>query len=183
MSKKPRTASQKNLSRQAAKTSKAKVQRKSSRKSIQKPEVPEVQVETELTPAQQRFLAAISLMANITVAAELAQVDRSIHYHWLQQLPYQKAFIQAREAAIDRLEEEAWKRAKGGSDRLLMFLLSSYRARFRVDYMPGGPVHHEWAMMDEDTLLAESQKELQQLGYDSLEQLWVSGAGGDSGNE
>lgn len=125
-----------------------------------------------LSPLQKRFLAAVGQSANITQAAELAGVDRSSHYHWLQAPHYRRAFLEARESALDRLELEAWKRAIAGSDRLLVFLLSSYRARFQPGYQAPGPVLHELAQMDDQELLAEAQRELRQLGYESLEELW-----------
>jgi hypothetical protein len=88
---------------------------------------------------------------------------------------YRRAFLEARESALDRLEQEAWRRAQAGSDRLLIFLLSSYRPRFRQDAQPVGPVYHELAQMDDQELVAEAQRELRQMGYDSLEELWQRG--------
>lgn len=129
----------------------------------------------ELTPQQRRFLAVVGQSANLTQAAELVGLNRSTHYHWLQQAAYRRAFLEARESALDRLEQEAWRRAHAGSDRLLVFLLSSYRPRFRQEAPPVGPVYHELAQMDEQELLAEAQRELRQLGYESIEELWRTG--------
>ena len=137
------------------------------------------QIETgvggDLSPAQKRFLTAISQIANITQAAELAGVARSSHYRWLREPRYRKAFLEARESALDRLELEAWKRATTGSDRLLIFLLSSYRPRFRPETPPIGPVYHELAEMSEEELLAQARRELKELGYENLEELWGGG--------
>jgi len=83
--------------------------------------------------------------------------------------------LEARESALDRLELEAWKRATTGSDRLLIFLLSSYRPRFRPETPPIGPVYHELAEMSEEELLAQARRELKELGYENLEELWGGG--------
>ena len=139
------------------------------------PQILETGAGGDLSPAQKRFLTAISQIANITQAAELAGVARSSHYRWLREPRYRKAFLEARESALDRLELEAWKRATTGSDRLLIFLLSSYRPRFRPETPPIGPVYHELAEMSEEELLAQARRELKELGYENLEELWGGG--------
>jgi hypothetical protein len=88
------------------------------------------------------FLAAYSETGNISKSAEIAEIDRSTHYEWLNtDADYKEAFEQAHEVAGDRLEQEARRRAVEGveepvfykgeevgtirkySDPLLIFLL------------------------------------------------------------
>lgn len=120
--------------------------------------------------ARERFLAAFAQSCNVADAARAAGVDRSTHYVWLRDPDYRKRFLTARENAIDDLEIEAWRRAKAGSDRLLMFLLSSYRRRFRQDAAPEGPPASEMEQMQEAELLRMAEAEIQSLGYATLDE-------------
>lgn len=70
------------------------------------------------TPRQCAFLAAYSETANITAAAEAAGIGRTTHYMWLEEPEYAANFKEEREAAIDRLELEAVRRARDGVERL-----------------------------------------------------------------
>ncbi len=121
------------------------------------------------------FLRAIAQCANVTMAAESVGIDRSTHYHWLADADYRRRFLSAREAALDRLEYEAWQRAIGRSDRLLMFLLSAYRPRFRNESTSGLLSGDELAEVPERQLLEQAEAELRELGYASLSELWESG--------
>jgi len=97
-------------------------------------------------PKKRALLAAFAETGNITRSAELAGIDRRTHYDWLAADPaYERAFLDAREQAADRLEEEARRRAVEGtvkpvfykgrevggireySDTLLIFLLKGVR--------------------------------------------------------
>jgi len=88
------------------------------------------------------FLAAYAECGTITQAAEIAGIDRVTHYRWLKDDPeYAKAFEEAHEKSVERLEQEARRRAVEGweepvfhkgkvvgkvrkySDTLLIFLL------------------------------------------------------------
>jgi hypothetical protein len=92
------------------------------------------------------FLVAYSECGNISQAAKLAGIDRTNHYQWLDNDPdYPELFKAADEAAGDKLEQEARRRAVEGtnkpifykgevcgtvteySDILLMFLLKGVR--------------------------------------------------------
>jgi hypothetical protein len=138
---------------------------------------------------QQRFLTAYTQLGNITAASEAAGISRQNHYDWMAEVPgYPAAFRQAGEAAVDRLVEEARRRAMLGSDVLLIFLLKGLRpevfrdnhhltVRSKVDH--GGTIVHqvEEAMSDEQRiqriteLLARAQSR-------RLEIPDASGAGG-----
>jgi len=102
-------------------------------------------------PKKAAFLAAIAECGVITRAAAIAGCDRSSHLHWLEVDPdYPAAFHAAMEAATDKLELEARRRAFEGveepvfyqgevcgavrkySDTLMMFVLNGYRSdKFR----------------------------------------------------
>src|SRR5262249_22159554 len=105
-----------------------------------------------LTPNQRRFLAAYARVGNVTAAADLAGLCRTNHYLWSPASPaYAEAFRAAQEEAVERLEEEARRRAMAGSDLLLIFLLKALRPevyRERHEHRHGGstdapPVQHE----------------------------------------
>ena len=112
-----------------------------------------------------KFLEAFAECGNITHSAKVAGVSRDTHYHkWLGvDKSYTEAFKQAREKAIDALEEEALRRAKEGwvepvwhlgqqvgvvrkfSDTLLIFLLKGlrpgvYREHLAVEH--SGTIDH-----------------------------------------
>jgi len=103
-------------------------------------------------PRKRAFLTAYAETGNVTQAAETAGIHRDTHYAWLESdQGYPAAFATAGEAAADRLEAEARRRAVEGveqpvwyhgmqvgsarrySDRLLMFLLRGVRPeRYQV---------------------------------------------------
>lgn len=100
------------------------------------------------------FLASYGELGNITLAAEAAKIYRTTHYDWLESDPdYRQRYEDAREAAADRLEAEARRRAVEGvrkpagwfrgepggyvqeySDTLLIFLLKGLRPEKYVEY-------------------------------------------------
>jgi hypothetical protein len=68
------------------------------------------------------FLAAYIENGNITRAAEIAEIERQNHYNWINEDPnYVKAFEYAKEAAADRLEQEARRRAVEGVDKPIYY--------------------------------------------------------------
>jgi hypothetical protein len=120
------------------------------------------EAESQLQARQRAFLAAYAKLFNISRAAELAGVGRRCHYDWLRDDPeYAERFEDARQAFIDELEEEAYRRAVEGwdepvfyegvkvgakrkySDNLLMFRLKAelpqkYRDRHEITGPGGG---------------------------------------------
>jgi hypothetical protein len=67
---------------------------------------------------QEAFLAAYAEVGNITHAAEIVGVERTRHYDWLRSDPeYAEAFKKADEQAIEKLEQEARRRAVTGVRR------------------------------------------------------------------
>jgi len=124
---------------------------------------------------QERFLAVLAINANIAAAAREVGISRKTHYEWMKDPDYRRRFLEARENAIDCLEAIAWERAKSGSDRLLMFLLSAYRARFRADSPPpSGGAESDFAAVDDEVIKREAETELRRLGFESLDDFWAS---------
>lgn len=105
------------------------------------------------------FLAAYAQCGNITRAAEIAEIDRSLHYKWMaSNHGYEEAFREAEMMACESLEAEARRRAVEGwdepvfykghqcggirkySDTLLIFLMKGamsekYRERQQVEHL------------------------------------------------
>ncbi len=124
---------------------------------------------------QDAFLQAVAEFGNISVAAAAAGIERSTHYRWLADADYRRRFLSARESALDRLEYEAWRRALSRSDRLLMFLLSAYRPRFRNESASASVGGDELAEAPDRELLEQADAELRELGYSGLSELWEDG--------
>lgn len=138
-------------------------------------------------PKKRAFLAAFSECGNITQAAELADIDRTSHYRWVKEDPvYAAAFADAEEAAADRLEQEARRRAVEGveepvfhkgkvvgtvrkySDTLLIFLLNGakpekYKQRTQTEHT--GKISHDVYVegMNDDELRSGIEATLQAI--------------------
>ena len=79
-------------------------------------------------PLKRRFLSAYITCGNIRAAARAARVHYTSHFYWMKTDPhYAAAFEEAREMAAQHLEDEAVRRAMGGSDTLLIFLLKAFK--------------------------------------------------------
>lgn len=117
-------------------------------------------------PKKRAFLAAFAETGNISLSCQAAGVRRSTYYEWTEHDgAFGVALAAAREAAIDKLEEEARRRAVEGvtretgvyhngkliateveikySDTLLIFLLKGLRPekyRERMDVTGTGAV-------------------------------------------
>lgn len=79
-----------------------------------------------LTDEQQIYLEGITSGMDYAEASALAGIDRSTGYRWRQDPGYMGLIRAARRVTIDRLKEEAERRAMRGSDKLLEFLLCNY---------------------------------------------------------
>jgi hypothetical protein len=102
--------------------------RKTEPKILSRPEIL-IRPANKRTSARMRaFLAAFERTGSKTEAARLAKIDRKLHYRKFESDPlYRKAFEEVEQRAIDGLEDEAWRRARKGSDGLMMFLLRGLR--------------------------------------------------------
>jgi hypothetical protein len=138
-------------------------------------------------PKQRAFLAAVAQTGNITAAAKLSKVGRTLHYEWSKTQPeYAEAFNAAMDQACDLLEVEARRRAMKGirepvyylgheighvqkySDTLLIFLLKGsrpekYRERYEHTGAGGKPLHP-------DKVDVHVKLDLKVLNDDELEQ-------------
>lgn len=122
---------------------------------------------------QRAFLEAFRTFGVVTAAANAAGIHRLTHYEWLKDDPtgYGAEYAHAEGVAIDRLEQEARRRALVGvdepvfykgerigairkySDSLLMFLLNGRRGdvfkyRSEVTGPKGGPIQVVEAKLD-----------------------------------
>jgi len=83
-------------------------------------------------------IAAYSELGRVDLACQKAGVPKSLHYRWLHLDPTYKAeFEAARERMVGMLEDEAFRRAIDGSDKMLEILLKAnapekYRERYNI---------------------------------------------------
>ena len=106
---------------------------------------------------QQAFLAAYAKTGNVTAAARQAKCHRASHYDWLADPDYGDAFQQATDEAVEGLEAKARKRAKHGSDLLLIFLLKSlrpavYRDNFKGEVSIPKPTRVDFSKLTDEQL-------------------------------
>jgi hypothetical protein len=74
------------------------------------------------------FLSALRNSANVRLACQKAGIDRKTAYKLRDKSePFKEQWKDALADACDVLEAEAWTRARGGSDLLLIFLLKAHR--------------------------------------------------------
>ncbi|MEK0313735.1 hypothetical protein [Cohnella sp. 56] len=135
-------------------------------------------------PKKRAFLAAYAQTANITQSAKAADVERGLHYVWMQNDPvYAAAFESAKEEAAEYLEQEARRRAVHGvdepvfyqgeavgkvrkySDTLLIFLMKGAmpdKYKDRVAQEHSGQMRHEVNLegLSEDELRERINDEL-----------------------
>ena len=68
------------------------------------------------------FLSAYRITASITKAAAAADIERTLHYRWLEEDPeYAKAFAAAKLEAGELIEDEAVRRAHEGFDEPVVY--------------------------------------------------------------
>lgn len=85
---------------------------------------------------QPKFLEIFGNTMNISLSADGAGIDRRTVYRARQNDPeFAAAMDDAKEEAIERLEADAYERAKKMSDTLLIFLLKAHKpALYRERY-------------------------------------------------
>lgn len=83
-----------------------------------------------------KFLEILSATCNVTLAARGAGIDRTSAYDHYKLLPdFAAKWDDAKEAAVEILEAEAWQRARKVSDTLIIFLLKAHKpAKYRERY-------------------------------------------------
>ena len=122
---------------------------------VSEPTLPPFEAERHIKhPKKRALLTAYAECGNIRLAASIAGIDRRTHYRWTKSDDaYAADLTIAKDQAVDRLEQEAWRRGREGvqrpvyqggklvgyeqvySDVLLIFLLKGarpevYRERF-----------------------------------------------------
>lgn len=91
-----------------------------------------------------RFLELLSSSCNVTLSAKGAGIDRETARRHYKAFPdFAAKWDDAKEAAIEILEAEAWSRARKQSDVLMIFLLKAhkperYREQAHLDVTSGG---------------------------------------------
>ena len=79
---------------------------------------------------RQTFLKCLENGDSVQNAANVAGVARGTVYRWKQESEdFATAWDEALDSGVDRLEDEAYRRAMDGSDTLLIFLLKSKRPK------------------------------------------------------
>lgn len=77
---------------------------------------------------QAKFLELFGFSMNVVLSAKGAGVDRQTIYRERRRNPeFAAAYEEAKQEAIERLEADAYDRAKKASDTLLIFLLKSHK--------------------------------------------------------
>ncbi len=113
---------------------------------------------------QKAFLAALENTGSVTAAAEAAKMGRSMVYqHRRQDEAFAALWDQALDAAADTLEDEARKRAFGGSDVLLMFLLKGIRPQKWRESRATIPPAELNKMIEAELQRISKQKEIEAL--------------------
>lgn len=114
---------------------------------------------SDCTPSQQKrdaFLKAYERLGTITHAAKEAGVSRRTVYNWQQaDEDFALAMHDCREQVTEDLEREAVRRAKDGSDTLLIFLLKAnrpekYRENVKIEH--AGSVNRSYDGVDTEQL-------------------------------
>jgi hypothetical protein len=85
---------------------------------------------------EKTYLSALAQTGNMTLSAQMAGISRGTAQERYQTSPeFRKACDDAINQGIDILEAEARRRAMGGSDLLLIFLLKAHRPdKYRDNY-------------------------------------------------
>ena len=143
------------------------------------PDVPEIAAETPATDATRpwptwarTFLDLYGQTGNVMLSARGAGVLRQTPYQLKGRDPaFAQAWADADESATETLEAEAWRRAKQGSDKLIVFLLQArrpevYRQRMTLDVSVRDEarriagdlgVNVEEALLEAERILAEAR--------------------------
>lgn len=75
-----------------------------------------------------RFLEVMGNTCNVTLSARAANISRFTAYdHYKTDKDFAAQWDDAKEAAVEVLEAEAWARARKQSDTLIIFLLKAHK--------------------------------------------------------
>jgi hypothetical protein len=114
-----------------------------------------------------RFLDALAHGLSPTSAARVAGIGRSTLYEDRRKnQQFAKAWEDAAQQGIDRLEDEAYRRAMAGSDALLMFLLRGRRPEVYARHTIDAPVSR--VNVTNVLTFEEAMKQIEDLGLPPL---------------
>lgn len=115
------------------------------------------------------FLGSMATMPNVRAACLAAGVSRPLAYLHRDHYPgFKAAWDVAAEDGIDHMEQEAWKRAKDASDRLMELMLRAHRpekfgAKVAMEHSgPGGGPIESRTTIDASKLSTETLKRLKE---------------------
>ena len=136
----------------------------------------------ELTPAEHsdprkaRALARYREIGMVRSACLAAGIGRRTWYDWVEEDKLFAAMVSdARQDMADELEAIALKRAKDGSDGMLMFMLKTYRPdkfRERATITPVSPIVREKVARTVQAIRAQLPKELATPLLKMLSEVW-----------
>ncbi len=100
------------------------------------------------SPKQELFLRAFGKCGNVSMAARQVRISKTDHYRWLaNDAKYGERFYEAKETAIEYLEELLLREAEKGQIAAIIFSLKAarpekYRDNYRVELSgpDGGPI-------------------------------------------
>lgn len=134
-----------------------------------------------------KFIKAMSDSPSVTRACDIAGVTRSMAYHSRGHDPkFAEAWDNALQSSMDKLEHDAYERARTTSDQLAMFFLKAHRPMYReitrteVTGADGGAVLLAAVVNERDRLadlITEETPALEAPGADSGDA--AAGGGGD----
>jgi hypothetical protein len=113
----------KKSTKKAAKARAKKTPVRTPKKEVNKPPVPQPDFGWH-----DAFILAFEQNANISAACEAAGVPRRSYYdHYENYGEFRKRADEAKDRAVESLEEIAWERARAQSDTLTIFLLKAHK--------------------------------------------------------
>lgn len=116
--------------------------------------------------AREAFLAQLRLVPNVSAAARAAKISRNAAYDWrADDEAFATAWDEAVDEAVDDLEEVAWQRAKGQSDRMMEILLKAHRSdkyveRKLIGSDPANPLPANAPLIDASRLSTPALQEV-----------------------
>lgn len=114
---------------------------------------------SQMSQHKKKFIEGYIVTGTVTHGAEYAGINARTVYRWLEKCPaFVEEFNAAKDAVGDGLEKEAIRRAKAGSDVLLIFLLKGnrpekYREKTQHELIGAGgePIRHVVEVVDQET--------------------------------
>jgi hypothetical protein len=128
---------------------------------------------TSLSPQQQLYIVSYAVRGTKTGACKMAGVTYGVVDKWMKDKEFSQALQNAVDIVQDSLEEELIRRAKNGSDQLLLAAIKAakpekYGAKSTSDINVKGQIIHTWAELAQQAVKEESMVE---TTYEEVEQL------------